>query len=242
MEEATLAMKHVDEAALALGEGPLAPGPMQRALRASRVRASGPGADASLVSSASRRDMSDAELLRAARLVLEPLVTAHAGLLCASFSDPLLYTFIPTDPPASIDALRRRYRRLEARRSPDGREQWLNRAMRLASAPIFVGLVEATMHADATASLAYFVFSDHARRGYGVEGAGGVVDHLFESLHVRAVRANIDTRNLASIRLVERLDFLPEKLILQADYFKGSASDERVFLRLEKTIDPSSLP
>jgi RimJ/RimL family protein N-acetyltransferase len=180
--------------------------------------------------------------LRSARLVLEPLVEAHAATLFASFADPRLYTFLPGDPPASIDALRERYRRLEKRASPDGRERWLNWAMRLADAPIHVGLIEATVHADATASLAYFVFSEHARRGHGVEGAGIVVDHLFESLDVTAVRANIDTRNLASIRLVERLGFLQESLVFQADRFKGSVSDERVFVRREKTIDPSSLP
>lgn len=69
-----------------------------------------------------------------------------------------------------------------------------------------------------------------------------MVDHLFESLRVRAVRANIDTRNLPSIRLVERLGSIQERLILQADHFKGTVRDELVYLRLEETIDPSSLP
>ena len=109
-------------------------------------------------------------------------------------------------------------------------------------APSHVGLFESTARPDATASLAYFVFSVCARRGDGVEGAGLVVDHLFESLRVRAVRTNIDTRNLASIRRVEHLGFIRESLILQADHARGAASDERVYLRLEETIDPSSLP
>ena len=174
--------------------------------------------------------------------MLEPLVPAHAEALFAGFADPRLHAYIPTDPPASLDALRDRCRRLATRPSPDGRERWLNRAARLAAAPIHVGLFEATVRPDATASLAYFVFGDHARRGYGVEGAGLVVDHLIESLRVPAVRTNIDTRNLASIRLVQRLESVQKSLVLQADCFKGAASDELVFLRLEETIDPSSLP
>jgi RimJ/RimL family protein N-acetyltransferase len=180
--------------------------------------------------------------LRTERLVLEPLVEAHAARLFASFADPLLYTYIPGDPPASIDVLRERYRRLEKRASPDGTERWLNWAARLVDAPSYVGLIEATAHADATASLAYFVFSAHGRRGYGVEAAGVVVDHLFESHRVRTVRANIDTRNLAAIRLVKRLGFLQERLVLQADRFKDTVSDEWVFARTHKTIDPSGLP
>ncbi|MFS8066852.1 MAG: GNAT family N-acetyltransferase [Byssovorax sp.] len=174
--------------------------------------------------------------------MLEPLVPAHAEALFTGFADPRLYPYIPTDPPASIDALRDRCRRLATRASPDGRERWLNWAARLAAAPIYVGLFEATVRPDATASLAYFVFSEHARRGDGVEGGGAVVDHLFESVRVGAVRANIDTRNLASIRLIERLGFVQKSLVIQADHFKGAASDELVFVRLEETIDPSSLP
>jgi len=186
--------------------------------------------------------MSDDEPLRSERLVLEPLVEAHAEALFAGFSDPRLHTYIPTDPPASIDALRDRYRRLAKRTSPDGRERWLNWATRLAAQPIYVGLIEATVREDATASLAYFVFSEHARRGYGSESAGIVVDHLHRALRVRAVQANIDSRNLASIRLVERLGFIRESLVLEADHFKGSGSDELVFTRVEKRFDPSSLP
>lgn len=122
--------------------------------------------------------MSD-DILRSPRLVLEPLVPAHAEALFASFADPRLYPYMPTDPPASIDALRDRYRRLATHASPDGRERWLNWAARLAAAPIYIGLFKATVLPDATASLAYFVFSEHAHRGYGVEGAGVGVDHLF---------------------------------------------------------------
>ena len=98
------------------------------------------------------------------------------------------------------------------------------------------------MRSDATASLACFVPSVYTRRRDSVEGAGLVIDHLFESLRARAVRTNIDTRNSASIRRIGRLDFVQESLVLQADPFKGAASDERGYLRLEETIDPSSLP
>lgn len=191
---------------------------------------------------AALRAPSDDAPLRTERLVLEPLVEAHAARLFASFADPLLYTYIPGDPPASIDALRECYRRLEKRASPDGTERWLNWAARRVDAPSYVGLIEATVHEGAIASLAYFVFSAHGGRGYGVEAAGVVVDHLFESHGVGTVRANIDTRNLAPIRLVERLGFLQERLVLQADRFKGTVSNEWVFARGKKTIDPSGLP
>ncbi len=92
------------------------------------------------------------------------------------------------------------------------------------------------MRQDATARLASFVFSEHARRGYGSEGAGLVVDPLPRALRVRAVQANINRHNLASIRLVERLGFVRKSLILKADYVKGSASDEVAVSKERKKV------
>ena len=65
-------------------------------------------------------------LLTTPRLVLEPLVPDHADALFAGLSDPLLYTYIPGDPPASVGALRARYPRLGLRWSPGGLERWVN--------------------------------------------------------------------------------------------------------------------
>lgn len=83
------------------------------------------------------------------------------------------------------------------RSSPGGRERWRTWAARPAGEPVDVGLIEATVRKDATARLASFVFSsEHARRGDGSEGAGLVVDPLPRALRVRAVQANINSRNL----------------------------------------------
>lgn len=166
--------------------------------------------------------------LRGPRLALEPLRAGHADLVFEGLSDDALYTYIPPLPPASVEALRARYQYLEGRRSPDGRERWLNWAARLPDGP-YVGLVEATVYEDGRASIAYFVFTSFARRGYGAEATARVVEHLVEDLGVREVEARIDTRNAASQRLVERLGFARVDTIRDADHFKGSSSDEYVY-------------
>jgi ribosomal-protein-alanine N-acetyltransferase len=51
---------------------------------------------------------------------------------------------------------------------------------------------------------------------------GAVVEHLFSE----TVHAEIDTRNAASIRLVEGLGFERVEIVRDADWFKGAASDE----------------
>src|SRR4051812_18938496 len=116
--------------------------------------------------------------LHTPRLVLEPLLEAHAEPLFAGFADAALYTFLPGDPPATVDALRARFRRLQARAAPDGRDRWLNWASRWRGEGAYAGLVEATVHPDGTADLAYFVFTAHQNRGLGVEAARAVIEHL----------------------------------------------------------------
>lgn len=146
-------------------------------------------------------------VLHTPRLVLEPLVAAHADLLWPGFSDPALYAHVPGDPPEDLEALRARFRRLEERRSPCGTERWLNWAVRLADGPAHVGLVEATVRDDLSTLIAYFVFTPFARRGLGTEAVGEMIRWLARS-GVHTFEATISTRNVASWRLVERLGFV----------------------------------
>ncbi|WP_304360839.1 GNAT family N-acetyltransferase [Collimonas fungivorans] len=160
------------------------------------------------------------------RLILEPLVEAHAAALYPHFCDPALYPFIPQEAPASLAHLSERYRRLESRCSPDGSEIWLNWAVRLSGSNEYVAYLQAGIEADGQAMLAYFVFSAHQRRGYATEMCLLLRDHLIDVFAARSVYALIDTRNQASIALVERLGFKREALLPNADYFKNDNSDE----------------
>jgi RimJ/RimL family protein N-acetyltransferase len=160
------------------------------------------------------------------RLLLEPLVTGHAIALFEALQAPDLYIYIPQEPPSSLGALTARYAALSSRRSPDGHEAWLNWALRQRATGDYVGTVQATVRADHTALLAYMVFPAFWRQGYAREGCARVLAHLFEDYHVSRVAAEIDTRNTASIHLVEALGFARVATTPGADFFKGAASDE----------------
>jgi [ribosomal protein S5]-alanine N-acetyltransferase len=164
--------------------------------------------------------------LETPRLLLEPLETHHAPALYAALQASELYTFIPRDPPATPDTLAARYKVLSSRHSPDGREDWLNWAMRHRATGAYVGTIEATVRADHTALLAYMIFPSYWLQGYAREGCSCVLAHLFEHYHVSRVAAEIDTRNAASIRLVESLGFTRVAVTPGADFFKGASSDE----------------
>ena len=160
------------------------------------------------------------------RLILEPLVVSHAQTLYPLLCDQRLYTYIPEEPPASAEALVARYQRLAARRSPDGQQVWLNWAARQHARLRYVGWFQATIGPDQTALLAYMIFPSQQGKGYAREGGRRVVEHLARDHGVRLVVAEIDTRNRASIGVVEALGFVRVSERPAADFFKGAVSDE----------------
>lgn len=143
-------------------------------------------------------------------------------------SDPRVHRFIPSEPPTDEAALTRRLERLESRRSPDGREYWLNWVVFRGDAAI--GTVQATVQpTDRSAAVAYIFHPEVWGHGYAADAMHALIEHLHQSLGVTRISANIDTRNIASQRLVERLGFRRVGEIEAADAFKGAVSDEYVY-------------
>jgi RimJ/RimL family protein N-acetyltransferase len=164
--------------------------------------------------------------LETPRLLLEPILPGHAPVLYERLQDERLYRFIPQDPPDTPEALEDRYQFLSGRRSPDGREAWLNWAVRERGSGEYAGTLEATVYDEGTAIIAYMVFVPYQRRGIAAEACGRLLEHLFEGYRASMVAAEIDTRNAASIALVEFLGFERVGFQKDADHFKGSTSDE----------------
>lgn len=163
--------------------------------------------------------------LRTPAFALEPLRATHAAEMFEALSDPKHYAFIPQDPPASLEVLRARFERLEGRRSPNGRELWLNWAIRAESGAA-AGLVQATGYPDGRAAIAYELFTAFQGRGLATSAIRTMLVHLRDQAKLTAASALVDTRNQKSIRLLERLGFSRTRFIKDAAFFKGATSDE----------------
>jgi [ribosomal protein S5]-alanine N-acetyltransferase len=159
------------------------------------------------------------------RLVLEPLLPLHAARTLALWQDERLYTFIPFRPPTELLGLEERYRKLAARRSPDGTEEWLNWFAREKTRGEYVAQIQVTVRPDSSAHLAYFTFVSQWRRGFAYEACQAVIRWLIDR-GVEEFVAEIDTRNVASIRLIERLGFRRVAYVPKAALIRGAASDE----------------
>jgi len=139
-------------------------------------------------------------------IVLEPLRAAHAIALYPLLADPDLWRFTDREPPASCEALAARYARLESRRSPDGRQAWLNWAVADAAGG-FVGFVQATVE-NACAEIAYVIGARFQGRGYATRAVRAMLVELKRHHAVSRFTASVDERNTASVRLLARLNFV----------------------------------
>jgi len=168
------------------------------------------------------------------RLWLEPVKRGHAASLFGPLSDPRLHRFIATDPPPSVERLAARYAYLETRRSPDGSELWLNWVMRTKAGGDCIGVVQATLRSDHSAYFAYELGVPWWQRGYATEACGRILQALFDDFGRACIEAEVDTRNQASIALLERLGFERTGCQRDADFFDGATSHEYRYVLLAR--------
>ncbi|MEQ1753544.1 MAG: GNAT family protein [Micropepsaceae bacterium] len=162
-------------------------------------------------------------------LTLEPITRAHAVELFEPLLEPSLYRYISDEPPSSLEELEARYAGLETRRSPDGTGLWLNWMIRKDGKP--AGIVQATCNEQHQVFTGYEVFDGFRHHGVGCSAVSAMLAHIHEATGIRQGLAYVDTRNVASIRLLERLRFVRQRVLRDADFFKGEVSDEYEYER-----------
>ena len=151
-----------------------------------------------------------------ASLTLEPQIAAHAEQMFVALSDPAIYEY-ENRPPQSLEWLRQRFTRLESRRCSDGKEQWLNWVIRLPTSEL-AGYVQATVHADGRAAIAYELSSAHWGRGLARQAVQALMTELAGYYHVKRFTAVLKRGNQRSLRLLERLGFALASPELHAKY------------------------
>ena len=155
--------------------------------------------------------------LSAVGLTLEPQCAAHAPELFDLLNDPAVYTYLDDAPPQSCAWLSERFTRLESRRSGDGREHWLNWAIRLDTGEL-AGFVQATVCEAGLAWIAFVIGREFWGRGVAQRAACAVLDEGFLRYAVTHWLATADPRNERSIRLLTHLGFTHAPLSLGAEH------------------------
>lgn len=172
------------------------------------------------------------QTLTVGSLTLEPQLAAHADEMFVVLSDPAIYEY-EGEPPRSASGLRERFAALETRRSPNGKEQWLNWVIRLAGRQL-IGYVQATVHADGRASIAYELDSAFWGRGLARQAVEAMIIELARNHGVHQFVAVLKQRNLRSFRLLQRLGFT---LASPAEHVQAEVERDE-FLMLRRAPQP----
>jgi RimJ/RimL family protein N-acetyltransferase len=158
---------------------------------------------------------------------LEPQIEAHAAEMFYVLSDLAIYEY-EGEPPPSVEALARGYRRKESRFSPDGRQRWLNWIVRLPNGEP-TGYVQATVLESGASLIGYEFSSRYWRRGIGSAAIKAMIQELVASYSVHTVVAVLKIANFRSMGLLQHLGFEPGAQEHAQVY--EAAQDETVMLK-----------
>jgi ribosomal-protein-alanine N-acetyltransferase len=140
-------------------------------------------------------------------LTFEPLQAEHALTLFEPFQDESMYRFIPEQPPASLASARGDFKRLAAGPASGSGEVWLNWAIRDNASASYLGTVQATLFSDGLLWIGYKLAPAYWNRGAATRSVKWLVGELKGRYPNRPIHASVDTRNLASIRVLEKVGF-----------------------------------
>ncbi len=89
-----------------------------------------------------------------------------------------------------------------------------------------------------SASLTYCLAEAAWGQGYATEAAGALLQWAFDTLDLNRVQAEVDTRNAASARVLEKLGFVREGTLREDCVVNGDVSDSWVYGLIERQWRP----
>jgi len=170
----------------------------------------------------------DSLLLRTERLLLRPLAEDDAPALYAMCADPQVMRYWSTPPWQSIEPAQALIARdIKAMAAGD----YLRLALERIDDGQFIGncTLFSLMPQCRRAELGYAIAHAHWGRGYMHEALVALLDHGFTQLALNRVEADVDPRNLPSVRSLERLGFTREGLLRERWIVGDEVSDSALY-------------
>jgi RimJ/RimL family protein N-acetyltransferase len=132
-------------------------------------------------------------------------MASHARQMFVVLSDPAIYEF-ENSPPESEDWLLNRFKKLESRQSPDGKQRWLNWIVRLPNQEL-AGYVQATVLENGMCYVAYEFASMYWRQGLARSAVTAMLRELASNYQVSKAIAVLKKNNFRSQALLLNLGF-----------------------------------
>ena len=169
-------------------------------------------------------------VLETKHLVLRRMTPDDAEFYLRHFSDPDIVELTAFDAPENIE--RAREELLEFCIKPFEENRGIRWGIVLKGETELAGTIGYHQWVKAGgyhARVGYDLAAAHRRRGIMTEALGVVLRYGFEMMRLNKVEACTDPRNVASIRLLEKLGFHQDGVLRENTYFHGRFIDEAVF-------------
>ena len=163
------------------------------------------------------------------RLILRPFESADAEAAFAWFGDPIVMRFTPTGPDPSLEQTAARLAKYREHQIAYGFSKWIV-VDRGSASPIGDSGLLALQEYDRI-DLGVRLAQPYWGKGLATEAASAWVRAAFDEFHLDRLTAFVHPENLASIRVLEKLRFRPERrdIIMGMDsiLFSLDAKDAR---------------
>jgi ribosomal-protein-alanine N-acetyltransferase len=140
-------------------------------------------------------------------LSYETLHSKHAAEFYDHLLDARLYQYSSDRPPNSLSDLERQYAEFHGGAPAGSGEVWLNWAIRDLRTSACVGTLQATQFADGLVWVGYKVVPAAWGRGVATEALSWLTRELGLAFANQSLLAAVDTRNRASIRVLQKCNF-----------------------------------
>lgn len=166
--------------------------------------------------------------LRTARLLLRPLRQDDAPALFGVYTDPQVMRYWSTAPWTGIETAHALIARDLTEMKQGG---YLRLGLETREGSEFLGSCTLFDFVPQCrrAELGYALTSARWGRGYMHEALVALLGHGFDALHLNRVEADVDPRNLASTKCLERLGFRREGLLRERWIVGGEVSDSGLY-------------
>lgn len=168
--------------------------------------------------------------IAASRVLLRLITDEDLEALYSIFSDPQVMRYWSTPPLIGMDAARKLLNEIHVAVGKGTIRKW---GIARQSDNLLIGTATIYNHDpdNRRAEIGYALGREHWGQGYMNETLNALLEYAFGTLHLRRLEADVDPRNAASIRALERLGFRQEGYLRERWNVDGGIQDA-VFLGL----------
>jgi ribosomal-protein-alanine N-acetyltransferase len=169
----------------------------------------------------------------AQRVRLRTIAESDLEQLYAIFSDPKVMRYWSTPPLESIEEARTLLKEIQAGNQERTMLKW---GVALKSTDIMIGTVTLFNldQAQGRAEIGYAQARAYWGQGYIHEALQSLLTYTFEEMKLRRIEADVDPRNAASIKTLERLGFQKEGFLRERWHVGGEIQDALFYGLLER--------